>query len=95
MTSWQVVTVDARGQETVVALPPADTIGLPHHVLPGLVDAAPAEQHEAIWVYLEAAGVDANVVGARVYRVVYRVATEPDVPHVEVERDLAFAVDRS
>lgn len=92
--SWQVAVVDARGVERTITLPSADELGLPHHVLPALVDAPPAEQQATVWAYVEAAGEGAGSVAARVYAVTTRTPAEPDVARAEVGRSLAYEVGR-
>jgi hypothetical protein len=91
--SWVVVTVDAEGDEHTLDLSGMrDEVGLPHHVLPTLIDASPAERTRVIEAYLDAAGEGASAVEAKVYRVVSRTSTDAHVPSAEVSRDLAYEV---
>jgi hypothetical protein len=92
-TSWVVTTVDAGGDEHRVDLAAlGGRVGLPHHVLPSLVDASPAERRAVLEAYVEAAGSTGGEVRARVYRVVSRISTEPEVPSTELSRDLVYEV---
>jgi hypothetical protein len=91
--SWVVVTVDTDGGEHALDLSRMHgSVGLPHHVLPTLVDASPAERTRVVKAYVDAAGEGASAVDAKVYRVVSRTSTEADVPSAEVSRDLAYEV---
>lgn len=92
-TSWIVVTVDAGGAEHPLDLGGMpDQVGLPHHLLPRLVDASPARRAEVLEVYSEAAGAEPSAVRARVYRVVSHTSTEPNLVRTEISRDLAYEV---
>jgi hypothetical protein len=91
--SWVVFTVDDQGEEHRVDLAGMrDQVGLPHHVLPMLLDASPAERADVLEAYVEAAGGDPGSHEARVYRVVSRTSTQADLPSTELSRDLAYEV---
>lgn len=92
-TSWQVVVVDADGTERPLDLGGMpDQVGLPHHVLPRLVEASSSVRRDALTAYVEAAGVDPAAIEVRVYRVVSSTATAPDVPRTELSREVAYEV---
>ena len=92
--SWQLVTVDEAGNESVVdlgVLPPS--YGLVHHLLPKLPARSPAAQRAEIESWLEGAGVDVDVLAsARVYRVVSTVPKTAGGTREVVERTIATEV---
>ncbi|MBA2478667.1 MAG: hypothetical protein H0V38_08675 [Sporichthyaceae bacterium] len=92
-TSWQVVVVDSDGSERLLDLAGMpDRVGLPHHLLPRLVDASPAVREDVLETYVEAAGAGTSAVRVRVYRVVSRTSTEPDVANIQLSRHVAYEV---
>lgn len=88
--SWQLVTVDERGAETVVDLTglPAN-LGLVHHLLPDLDERPLPAQQETVRRWLQAVGADTSeAVAARVYAVRRTVPVTPDAEPTELARSL-------
>lgn len=89
--SWQLVTVDERGDEAVVDLadvPPH--LGLVHHLLPGLRKQPLPDQQESVRRWLAAVGADDSAtVAVRVYAVRRTVPTVADGVPEELERSLS------
>jgi hypothetical protein len=61
-------------------------------VLPRLVDASPTVREDVLETYVEAAGAGTSAVRVRVYRVVSRTSTEPDVANIQLSRHVAYEV---
>ena len=92
--TWQLVTVDGQGEETVVdlgGLPP--NLDLVHHLLPGLRDQSLPDQQEAARRWLEAADTDdPATVAVRVYAVRRTVPIAAEGVSAELERSLTVEI---
>lgn len=92
--SWQLVTVDQRGEETVVdlgGLPPH--LGLVHHLLPGLRDRPLADQQDTVRLWLEAVGANSpEPVAARIYAVRRTVPAVAGAAAIELDRSEAVEI---
>lgn len=92
--SWQLVTVDQDGDETLVDLGglPAN-LGLVHHLLPGLPNQPPADQQATVRLWLEAVGADdPEPAAARIYTVRRTVPVAAGAAPTELGRTLAAEI---